>query len=75
MESKQDALHEECGVFGAYAPVKTDLAALCYYGLFALQHRGQESAGIVLNDQGRFAACRETGLVRDRKSTRLNSSH
>lgn len=63
MESKQDALHEECGVFGAYAPVKTDLAALCYYGLFALQHRGQESAGIVLNDQGRFTACRETGLV------------
>lgn len=56
-------IHEECGVFGAYAPEKTDLAALCYYGLFALQHRGQESAGIVLNDQGCFTACREVGLV------------
>lgn len=56
-------LHEECGVFGAWSPKKTDLAALCYYGLFALQHRGQESAGIVINDEGCFAACREAGLV------------
>ena len=56
-------LHEECGVFGAYAPKKAGLAALCYYGLFALQHRGQESAGIVVNDRGCFTACREPGLV------------
>ena len=38
-------LHEECGVFGAYAPEAADLAGLAYYGLFALQHRGQESCG------------------------------
>lgn len=56
-------LNEECGVFGAYAPESSDLGALTYYGLMALQHRGQESAGIVVNDHGVFSAHRETGLV------------
>ena len=40
-------LHEECGVFGVYSPATADLAGLVYYGLFSLQHRGQESAGII----------------------------
>ena len=39
-------LHEECGVFGVFAKEKTNVAATTYYGLFALQHRGQESCGI-----------------------------
>lgn len=56
-------LNEECGVFGVYALKNADLGALAYYGLMALQHRGQESAGIVVNDHGMFRACRETGLV------------
>ena len=58
-----DALHEECGVFGIWAPEKRDLAPLVYYGLFALQHRGQESAGIALNDDGVFRTHRDAGLV------------
>ena len=54
---------EECGVFGIWSPRGGKLAELAYYGLYALQHRGQESAGIALNDDGLFRACRETGLV------------
>jgi amidophosphoribosyltransferase len=56
-------LHEECGVFGAFAPGKTNIAAYAYYGLFALQHRGQESAGIVVCDDGIFRSYKDTGLV------------
>ena len=58
-------LHEECGVFGAFAPERTDVAALAYYGLYALQHRGQESAGIVVNDAGLFSTHRDVGLVNE----------
>ena len=56
-------LREECGIFGIWAPEKRDLAQLTYFGLFALQHRGQESAGIALNDDGVFRAHRDAGLV------------
>src|SRR5574344_2696953 len=56
-------LHEECGVFGVYAPKAGDVAPLAYYALYALQHRGQESAGIVVNDDGLFRAYRDVGLV------------
>ncbi|MBR5429338.1 MAG: amidophosphoribosyltransferase, partial [Firmicutes bacterium] len=56
-------LREECGVFGVCGPREADLAALTYHGLFALQHRGQESAGIVLNDGGVFTSCSGVGLV------------
>lgn len=58
-------IHEECGVFGVYSAETADLAQLAYYGLFSLQHRGQESAGIVLNDDGVFSAYRDVGLVND----------
>ena len=58
-------LHEECGVFGVLAPEKCDVASTVYYGLFALQHRGQESCGIVVNDDGIFTAHKDTGLVND----------
>ena len=63
--SNKHHIHEECGVFGVYSAEKRDLAALTYCGLFALQHRGQESAGIVVNDDGVFTARRGTGLVND----------
>ena len=51
-----------CGVFGVHAPDR-DVARLTYFGLFALQHRGQESAGIAVSDAGRLTALRDLGLV------------
>ena len=45
-----DTLHEECGVFGMYDFDGADVASTIYYGLFALQHRGQESCGIAVSD-------------------------
>ena len=58
-------LHEECGVFGVCSNVTADVASLAYYALYALQHRGQESAGIVVNDDGLFRSWRDVGLVSD----------
>ncbi len=58
-------IHEECGVFGVYSNTTRDVAATVYYGLFALQHRGQESCGIVVNDDGVFTAFKDIGLVND----------
>ncbi len=51
-----------CGIFGIYAPGR-DVARLTYFGLHALQHRGQESAGIAVSDNGRLTALRDLGLV------------
>ncbi len=51
-----------CGVFGVYAPDR-DVARLTYFGLFALQHRGQESAGVAVSEHGRLTALRDLGLV------------
>ncbi|MGN0980212.1 MAG: amidophosphoribosyltransferase [Candidatus Avoscillospira sp.] len=56
-------IHEECGVFGVWSKDTYDVAGMTYYGLFALQHRGQESCGIVVNDDGLFQAYKDTGLV------------
>ena len=51
-----------CGVFGIYAPGR-DVSRLTYFGMYALQHRGQESAGIAVSDGRRVTALREMGLV------------
>src|SRR5436305_4543758 len=51
-----------CGVFGVRAPGR-DVARLSYFGLYALQHRGQESAGIAVSEAGRLTALRDLGLV------------
>ncbi len=58
-------IREECGVFGIISPGKSHVAASTYYGLFALQHRGQESCGIVVNDDGVFTYHRDEGIVND----------
>lgn len=58
-------IHDHCGVFGIYSNKKQDLASRVYLGLFALQHRGQESCGIVVNDEGNFKSCKDLGLVSD----------
>ncbi len=57
------AIHEECGVFGITGPMNPAIARDVYHGLYALQHRGQESCGIVVNDDGVFAAHKDLGLV------------
>ncbi len=51
-----------CGIFGIYSPTR-DVARLSYFGLFALQHRGQESAGIAVSDDARLTVLKEMGLV------------
>ena len=58
-------IHEECGVFGIFSPSRRPLAPTVYYGLYALQHRGQESCGIVVCDDGLFTSHKDLGLVND----------
>jgi len=57
-----DRFHDACGVFGVYAP-DHDVARLTFFGLFALQHRGQESAGIAVADEGQVTVVKDMGLV------------
>ena len=68
-----DGLHEECGVFGMYDFDGNDVASSIYYGLFALQHRGQESCGIAVSDtsgpKGCIVSKRGMGLVHEAFST------
>ena len=61
----QDKLQEECGVFGVYNNNEFDTSRMVYYGLFALQHRGQESAGIAVNNNGTIVYRKEMGMVAD----------
>src|SRR5215510_11581286 len=53
---------DACGVFGVWAPGE-EVAKLAYYGLYALQHRGQESAGIAVSDGSRIVVHKDMGLV------------
>ena len=65
----EDVLHEECGVFGMYDFDGGDVASSIYYGLFALQHRGQESCGIAVSDtsgpKGKVLSYKGMGLVNE----------
>src|SRR5687767_8643854 len=58
----RDGPRDECGVFGVYAP-ESDVARLAYFALYALQHRGQESAGIATCEAGHIMTLRDLGLV------------
>ena len=60
-----NSIHEECGVFGIFEPQKTNVAKTTYFGLYALQHRGQEACGIVTSDDGVFRLQKGVGLVSD----------
>jgi amidophosphoribosyltransferase len=60
--SDRDGPRDECGVFGIYAP-ESEVARLAYFALYALQHRGQESAGIATCEGGHITTLRDTGLV------------
>ena len=57
------SIHEECGVFGIYEPETAPVARSAYFALYALQHRGQESCGIAVNEDGVIRAHRALGLV------------
>lgn len=63
--TQMNSIHEECGVFAVYSPETSDVAMQTYLGLYALQHRGQESCGIVVNDRGVFTHHRDLGLVHE----------
>jgi amidophosphoribosyltransferase len=60
-----DKLHEECGVVGVYTTNSDITSQLIYYGLFALQHRGQESAGIAIHTGNKIEFHKDMGLVAD----------
>jgi amidophosphoribosyltransferase len=60
--AEHDQLHEECGIFGIFAEGE-DVARLAYFGLFALQHRGQESAGIASSDGTKVRMFKDMGLI------------
>ncbi len=64
-DERLDKMHEECGVFGVYSldGNEVDVAGLTYYGLYALQHRGQESAGIAVSDRETIVFHKDMGLV------------
>ena len=68
-EDNSDKLREECGVFGAYDFDGNDVASSIYYGLLALQHRGQESCGIAVSDtngpKGKVQSFKDMGLVNE----------
>ncbi|MCM1282517.1 MAG: amidophosphoribosyltransferase [Muribaculaceae bacterium] len=68
-EYQWDGLHEECGIFGMYDFDGGDVASSIYYGLFALQHRGQESCGIAVSDtdgpKGKVVSYKGMGLVNE----------
>lgn len=60
-----NSIKEECGVFGIFSNETTNIASQIYVGLYALQHRGQESCGIVVNDDGIFNYHKDLGLVHE----------
>ena len=69
LQNQSDKLGEECGVFGMYDFDAGDVASSIYYGLLALQHRGQESCGIAVSEtggpKGKVSSYKEMGLVNE----------
>lgn len=63
IKNENNGLHEECGVFGIYGDKAVNPAKSVYYGLYALQHRGQQSCGIAVSDMGVLSCHADMGLV------------
>lgn len=61
----KDKMEEECGVFGVYSKTQKEVSQLTYYALYALQHRGQESAGITVSNNGELITYKGMGLTAD----------
>lgn len=64
-EEALDAPQEECGIFGLYSEAGSDTFSLSQFGLFALQHRGQEACGISVSQNGKIVNLKDEGLVLD----------
>lgn len=64
-EEQIDAPNEECGIFGLHSDAEVDTFSLSQFGLFALQHRGQEACGISVSKDGRISNVKDEGLVLD----------
>ena len=74
LKPDDDCMKEECGVFGIYCNGSgLDAAEAAYYGLFSLQHRGQESAGICVSRKGKVQCHKAMGLVSGRFCDGLGS--
>ncbi|MFV0304238.1 MAG: amidophosphoribosyltransferase [Moheibacter sp.] len=65
MHDSLDSMEEECGIFGIYSPHNIDTFSLAQFGMFALQHRGQEAAGLSVLKEGTIKTYKSTGLVLD----------
>lgn len=63
MDDVQKEIHEECGVFGVYSSENRTVAHTVYYGLYALQHRGQESGGIAVAFADKITYYKGMGLI------------
>ena len=63
LDPSNDKFKDECGVFGIYSNKPMDVASMVYYGLYALQHRGQESAGIAVSDGETINIHKGMGLI------------
>ncbi len=63
MDTSRDKFHDECGVFGFYNNDDFDIAAITHDALYGLQHRGQISAGMTVNDGGSFTTVKELGMI------------
>ena len=70
----KEGLHEECGVFGIFGDGTINPAYACYNGLLALQHRGQESCGIAVTDDGVIDYHKDMGLVTEVFNNRILDS-
>lgn len=74
LDPSNDKFKEECGVFGVYANKEMDVASMTYYGLYALQHRGQESAGIAVADGETINMHKGLGLITEAFSKEILES-
>ena len=75
VEEHTDAIRHHCGVMGISSGADANIPELLFYGLFSLQHRGQESAGIAYHRHGRIVSYRDVGMVASALSHYLEESH
>jgi amidophosphoribosyltransferase len=75
VEDRTDAIRHHCGVMGISSRDEVNIPELLFYGLFSLQHRGQESAGIAYHRHGRIVSYRDVGMVANALSHYLEENH